>query len=435
MASQDDEWMNRRSNNQDQHQHVRKKIIAIEKNMVSSSDATTDPPKAAKAASAKPVPSLKNVAAAFSSSPTKSGPPSSSPRVSICDVVSTKKMATKAKKQITSENEIISGGDAEKEYLLSKKAQSMNYLQVLILQEEQQQKLSALHFDAIHDYVFFFPSVIITLLGGILAILVKSTLVTSGKTQTVIALVIAILSIVSTFFQSLMKQFDFSGRAGFHDSCARALNKLLLFSKLDAREAAYNSIFKSLSTGTTLSVGKNKLAEEDHDESKKPSAKKGKDDAKDDVKKGDDGTKKGDDDEHKKSDGSLVAQFRQAVDTCSSVVPIEISMAFKIMRTRLELVNKSTLIHKVHAKVDFSIVLPSLVYALSNTIVTYKGFPILLPDPEWAVDTTLKDWKKHLKSDANNAADLLGDLIERADMIRHLGETEPCENNPLLPPV
>ena len=141
-----------------------------------------------------------------------------------------------------------------------------------------------------------------------------------------------------------------------------------MFSKLEAREAAYNSIFKSLSTGKTLSVGKNKSAEEHHDESKKPPAKKGKDDvkddAKDDAKKGDDGKKKGDDDEHKKDDGSLSAQFRQAVDTCSSVVPIEISSAFKIMRARLELVNKSTMIHKVHAKVDFSIVLPSLIYAL-----------------------------------------------------------------------
>ena len=174
---------------------------------MSSSDATTDPSKAAKAASTKPAPSLKNVETAFSTSPTKSGQPPSSSRLSICDVVSAKKMATKAKKQITSEDQIISGGDPEKEYLLSKKTQSMNYLQVLILQEEQQQKLSALHFDAIHDYIFFFPSVIITLMSGILAILVKSTLVTSGKTQTVIALVIAILSIVSTFFQSLMKQF------------------------------------------------------------------------------------------------------------------------------------------------------------------------------------------------------------------------------------
>jgi len=113
------------------------------------------------------------------------------------------------------------------------------------------------------------------------------------------------------------------------------------------------------------------------------------------------------------------------VDTCSSVVPIEISSAFSIMRSRLELVNKSTMVHKVHAKVDFAIVLPSLLFQLSYTISTYKGFPIRLPEPEWAVEKTLRDWKKHLKSNADNSADLLSDLIERSDMIRHLGEETP----------
>merc|ERR1712238_76783 len=198
-------------------------------------------------------------------------------------------------------------GDPEKRYLLAKKTQSLNYLQVRILGEQQQQKLAALHFDAIHDYCFFFPSVIITLMSGILAILVKSTLVPSSKAETVIALVIAILSIISTFFQSLMQQFDFSGRAGFHAACARALDKLYMFSKLDAREAAYNSIFKSLSTGKPLSIGTNILEEEHDDESgdggakgakdessKKPPAKKGNDDAKggDAEKKEADGKKK-----------------------------------------------------------------------------------------------------------------------------------------------
>merc|ERR1712238_558340 len=114
-------------------------------------------------------------------------------------------------------------------------------------------------------YCFFFPSVLITLVSGILAILVKSTLVPSEKSETVVALIIAILAIISTFFQSLMKQFDFSGRAGFHNSCATALAKLYLYSKLDAREAIYNSIFKSLATNKPLSVGANVAEEEHHD--------------------------------------------------------------------------------------------------------------------------------------------------------------------------
>mmetsp|Transcript_57648 Transcript_57648/g.64395 ORF Transcript_57648/g.64395 Transcript_57648/m.64395 type:complete len:244 (+) Transcript_57648:89-820(+) len=145
---------------------------------------------------------------------------------------------------------------AEKDFLKTKKKQSMNYLTLLILAEQQQQKLAALHFTAIHDYCFFFPSVLITLMSGILAILVKSPLLPDDKSETVIALIIAILANISTFIQSLMKQLDYSGRAGFHSSCATALRKLNTYQKLDAREDSYNSIFKQLSTGiqTRMSV-------------------------------------------------------------------------------------------------------------------------------------------------------------------------------------
>ena len=70
----------------------------------------------------------------------------------------------------------------------------------------------------------------------------------------------------------------------------------------------------------------------------------------------------------------------------------------------------------------------------SHTIVRSNGFPIRLPDPEWVVDKTLRDWKKHLKSSSDNSADLLGDLIERSYMIRHLGQNNepPLVGNDLL---
>merc|ERR1712238_568893 len=170
-----------------------------------------------------------------------------------------------ANRKSISMDTIQSGGDPEQEYLLNKKTQSLNYLDVRILSVQQQHKLAALHYDAIHDYCFFFPSVLVTLLSGILAILTKSTLVPNDKTETVIALVIAILAILSTLIQSLMKQFDFSGRAGFHSSCASALRKLYMYSKLDAREATYNSIYQSLATTSApVAVGTKLTEEKEH---------------------------------------------------------------------------------------------------------------------------------------------------------------------------
>jgi len=348
-----------------------------------------------------------------------------------------------------SEETIKSGGDPQKEYLENKKTQSMNYMTVRILTQQQQQKLAALHCDAIHDYCFFFPSVLITLLSGILAILAKSTLVPNDRTETLIALVIAIFAILSTLLQSLMKQFDFSGRAGFHSSCATALRKLYLYSKLDAREATYNNIHQSLTAKSKPVSVRAKLTEEQehHDSeseevdrstgpkdnatesdtksSQKSPAKEENDAATEEAEKEEEDYMDKEDTQTPEVSSNISAQFRQAVESCDSVVPIAISSAFAILRARLELVNKSTMIHKVHAKVDFSIVLPSLIYQLSNTILMYKHFPLRLPDPEWAVEKTLRDWKQHLKSDAENSADLLSDLIGRSHMIRHLGEKEP----------
>ena len=96
-------------------------------------------------------------------------------------------------------NAIVAGGDKTKEVLLQKKEASFNYLTAKILKEQQQQKLSALYYQALYDWLLFAPSIMITLVSGILAILVKSTLVPSEKSQTVIALAIAILQVASTF--------------------------------------------------------------------------------------------------------------------------------------------------------------------------------------------------------------------------------------------
>ena len=99
----------------------------------------------------------------------------------------------------SSYNAIVAGGDKTKEILLQQKEASFNYLTAKILKEQQQHKLSALYYQALYDWLLFAPSIMITLVSGILAILVKSTLVPSEKTQTIIALAIAILQVSSTF--------------------------------------------------------------------------------------------------------------------------------------------------------------------------------------------------------------------------------------------
>ena len=91
-------------------------------------------------------------------------------------------------------------------FLLRNKKESLDKLIVDILMEQQQQKLSALHLQALHDWMIFAPSITLTLLTGVLGVLVKSTLVPGETAQTGLALAISVIAVVSVAVQSLNKQ-------------------------------------------------------------------------------------------------------------------------------------------------------------------------------------------------------------------------------------
>jgi len=57
---------------------------------------------------------------------------------------------------------------------------------------------------------------------------------------------IAILASVSIFWQSLMKQLDYGGRASLHDSAANALTKILKNATLRSREQQINDLDDTL---------------------------------------------------------------------------------------------------------------------------------------------------------------------------------------------
>ena len=57
---------------------------------------------------------------------------------------------------------------------------------------------------------------------------------------------IAILASVSIFWQSLMKQLDYGGRASLHDSTANSLTKILKLATLRSREQQINDLDDTL---------------------------------------------------------------------------------------------------------------------------------------------------------------------------------------------
>jgi len=57
----------------------------------------------------------------------------------------------------------------------------------------------------------------------------------------------------------------------------------------------------------------------------------------------------------------------------------------------------------------------------TQTIIQSTGWPIFIPDPEWSVNKTLRDFKYSLRTKENNDADLLHDLAARAELITSVG--------------
>ena len=115
------------------------------------------------------------------------------------DAFHTRRTPTNRSKKISSYEQIFANGDKEKAYLLQNMTESYDFLTSKILKHQQEQELAAIHFLALYDYLLFIPSILVTLMSGILAFLVKSPLVVSDKSQSMIALTIAILSTLSTF--------------------------------------------------------------------------------------------------------------------------------------------------------------------------------------------------------------------------------------------
>ena len=98
--------------------------------------------------------------------------------------------------KIGSYNAIVAGGDKQILNLLRKKEESFNYLTGKILKEQQQQKLSAIHFSAINNYLLFAPTMLITLGSAVLSLLIQSPLVPSQTAQSFIVLMITVFQLV-----------------------------------------------------------------------------------------------------------------------------------------------------------------------------------------------------------------------------------------------
>ena len=94
---------------------------------------------------------------------------------------------------------INDNGNAEKMALAKRRKSGLDYLMSGLLKELQYHLLTSIHFKSTYSWILFLPSILITLLSGILAVLITSGVGFSELTTSMLALVIVILSAFSVF--------------------------------------------------------------------------------------------------------------------------------------------------------------------------------------------------------------------------------------------
>jgi len=278
-------------------------------------------------------------------------------------------------------------GETEEEHIRKKE---YNYMTSNILKDRKMHMLASLHFNG-RGGIVFLKSAIVTLIQAGLAILAQADLdITNWSVhQSNITVAIAFLAAYSVFWQSLVKNWNYNGRASLHESAAAALGKLYKTSELRRRQ---EKALKNKGTfgGDAVSETQSPSEEEKTEETA----------ADDDALA--DGDTKPDSGEGKKEfmDSNLfdqlVKQYEQALEGCTSFVPPGIVAAFELLDNQIGICKRKIDTgldtgHKI--RVEWEKVYPTLYRELYATIITQSGWPILVPDPQKVVKKTLDKFK------------------------------------------
>lgn len=310
------------------------------------------------------------------------------------------------------EKRLAAEGDGGRLLLAKNKKKEFNYLMSAVLLEQQKHLLASLHFKGFNNHFLFLPSIGLTLASATLALFAQSQLV-SPYNQMVCTISVAIVAAFSVFWQSLMKQLDYGGRAMLHDSTATALGNILKNAEIKRREQKMKEVRALISTGRSEQSRDGpmdlELAEGIQGTRGLTSQDGGGDTPSEDAT-----SKKPAPDDPVAGDGdhsTLARQFEQAVQGCTSVVPINISAAFHALDTRVNVRNKKLVpTENANPKIAWEMVFPALYHQLTLTIIGSKMWPYFVPGANWAVNKAIKDFQ-------NLDAGLMKGLVERTHEI------------------
>jgi hypothetical protein len=223
-----------------------------------------------------------------------------------------------------------------------KRKRQFDFMTSDVLKERQKNMLASTYFKAWNDRVFLFSAFITLVQAG----LASTANLYSELIQSKINITIALLAAFSVFWQSFVKHWDYGGKASLHEAASSALEKIYNIALLRARDETANLWYATTDGGVgnimeiTASPAEDDAAGSGKVEEGATTTTDTKSNASDEEYE--DNNSRGSSNQLK----TLTKQFEQAIEGCSSQVPVQISAAFAALETRIGICKRDVVFDK-----------------------------------------------------------------------------------------
>jgi len=102
----------------------------------------------------------------------------------------------------------------------------LNNIFISIEEERHLHRLAAQHQHAIHNWLLFLPSILLTLMAGLVVLIFEADINFSDDARVYSSIAVGVLCLVSVFWQALCKQMNLGTKSALHDACSVALKRL-----------------------------------------------------------------------------------------------------------------------------------------------------------------------------------------------------------------
>jgi len=211
---------------------------------------------------------------------------------------------------------------------------------ISIEEERHLHRLTAQHQRAINNWLLFCPSILFSLLAGLIVLIFEANIAFSDAARIYSSVAVGILALVSVVWQALSKQMDLGTRSALHDACSVALKRLS------------EDILLTISATETIPAEYVALIGE---------------------------------------------KYGQAADACPLTIPYKLEAAFSHLSDRMVLMLQpqagQSSHNKIAKKIDVLQLYSTAYDELAAEIINCFAFPFIIPDPRRVSKTALKNFK------------------------------------------